>query len=623
MTNKLKQKKTAFVYNESHAEYTIRLKKKKKALWWLLLLLLLLPLFVKCNKDVTVQVMDEAGRPCTEADVTLDYTSHFLYDNKALFVNKDHSITQQTDSNGITVFKNLRYSVYSCVFYFLSKAEISVVSECVQLEENVKPLFHFIGGEKAVVIEMQTQLIDVSLKIVDDEINTPIDDATVYYEYTHNGTVFKDSLKSNANGDVTICNVPKCHYFDLIRTTKEGYQTDIRELAKVLDLLAEEKYRTIRLKPIKDKIDFYVKNKFTLQPIPGATATITLEDRRTGKSVTKKSSTNVDGLGRGFYEDAFILATVHIKASKRNFKDGELPTAYTVKQFKILSQEERTIYLEPEPYTVEFQNVDSITRMPIVGVENTIIVHGTDGTVDRYKEISNRNGYFTVKAREGEKVEITSTLSPQYKTKETIIEKFEKEEIILMSPDIISLNFRTIEGYSSAILPDCTLKVYVDGNYNSDITNSGTGEFSVPNLYFNQQISIIASKSSYMTNDIKVRNASVAYLAKAPQSARDIPLDFPPCESAVRNGGVEGFLKEYDMGRPSGSFLFEYNTFTVPDHITIYDGKGTTNGVIFDYKGGSISKETERVYFNNRIITIKVTSEDNDTGWDFYINCPD
>jgi hypothetical protein len=553
--------KTSFKYNRENQDYAVQLK-KKRYWWWLLLFLLILPLLIKCNKDVTIQVVDESGTPCAETDVKFIYSAHFLYDNNVLFANELYSATQQTDTNGVTVFKNLRYSVYSCIFYFLSRAEISAVSECTQSDENAKPYFHFIVGQKPLRLKMKTTYVDVPLKIVDDELNSPINEAIVLYEYEYNGSVHKDSVKSNANGDVIIPHIPKCYYLNLICTEKEGYKTDYQKIVKVLDLLAAEQYRTIRLKPVKERFEFYVKNKFTKQPIPAATAIIKLNDIRRGISLETISVTNVDGMGMGFYDNAFVLASVNIKASKRHFKDGELSTINTVKQFKALSSEEQTVYLEPDPFTVEFQNVDSITARPIPGIKNEISVYGSDGNVHRYSEVSNRNGFFNVKANEGEKVEIVSTLLPQYKIKNTTIISFDKGDVVVMEPNVVSLTFRTVEGNSSNVLPDCHLEAYIEGEKINDISNSGTGEFMIPSLYYYQQLSIVASKARYRSNSTKIQNASVAYLAIASQSTRDIPLFEDKC--------VGTWIIKFEPEMQSGERL-EYECVLNEDNtVTVY-----------------------------------------------------
>ena len=246
-----------------------------------------------------------------------------------------------------------------------------------------------------------------------------------------------------------------------------------------------------------------------------------------------QSRTNVDGLGQGFFDDARVLATIGIKASKDGYYDSVYvapkgkPNPITVKEFVKLDSIDRVVWLEPKPQAVQFRNVDSLSKQPISGVTNNIVVDGIDGKTRTYPSTSNRNGYFDVTARPGDKITIVSTLDPYYHPKTTVIEKFEKAEIVYMSPVLVDLNFRTMEldnGKITGVLPDCNLVVTVDGK-KVNPSNSGSGTFTVPQLRLTSKISIVASKQGYITNDTKIKNTSVEQLWKAKQDARDIPLE--------------------------------------------------------------------------------------------------
>jgi hypothetical protein len=86
------------------------------------------------------------------------------------------------------------------------------------------------------------------------------------------------------------------------------------------------------------------------------------------------------------------------------------------------------------------------------------------------------------------------------------------------------------------------------------------------------------------------------------------------------SGGFAGFIGSFDMGRNSGSFKFEYDTYYVPDEITIYGDSKARGTPIFYFSGGDDGVETVR--FNERIITVKVIGSASGTAWDFIVHCP-
>lgn len=95
-----------------------------------------------------------------------------------------------------------------------------------------------------------------------------------------------------------------------------------------------------------------------------------------------------------------------------------------------------------------------------------------------------------------------------------------------------------------------------------------------------------------------------------------------PCNTSQEAGGEQGYMGYFDMGQKSGSFMFEYETQSVPDRIQIYDGKGTSGKVIFLYEGGTGGWRTESVFFSKRIVTVQVEGLGTGTAWEFKINCP-
>lgn len=103
-----------------------------------------------------------------------------------------------------------------------------------------------------------------------------------------------------------------------------------------------------------------------------------------------------------------------------------------------------------------------------------------------------------------------------------------------------------------------------------------------------------------------------------------VPLPEEPCNSQVESGGDEGIVKPINMGQPSGTFLFEFDTYTYRDRITIYNGKNCTGTPIFQYQGGTEGVVVRRVSFNSpdNYISVVVQGIDHGTSWEFKVNCP-
>lgn len=108
----------------------------------------------------------------------------------------------------------------------------------------------------------------------------------------------------------------------------------------------------------------------------------------------------------------------------------------------------------------------------------------------------------------------------------------------------------------------------------------------------------------------------------------DEPLILYPeddCGGATESGGEEGIVKPVKMGWTSGAFLFEYDTYSAEDKITIYNGKVPKGTPIFQYKGGSEGIVSKLVNFNSSdgYISVVVEGMESGTAWDFTVNCPE
>lgn len=622
-----------FKFDDTQLIYEFQLKKKRNW-WWLLLCLLPLLLLVKCERDITVKVSSAVtGVPIEGVNVEMEYVVRYLYHDSTFFCHNYINESQFTDSLGIARFENLGCSVYSYIFNFLSKASFRFASDCYVPDECDR-LFHF---TRVVKKKLKPELHDVMIRVVDEETEQPIAGASVQYANLSEKTISGNG-ETNPNGELLIEELNVCGRMESISASAIGYADTVLTNIANVDMIANQDARTIKLRPLKEKIDFFVKNKFTKQPVPGAKAVITLMDRGASKS-RNVTTTNVDGKGHGVYEDAFILAKVHIKASKLHFKDGELVGDYTVEQFKKMPDSLRVIYLEPEPYVQDFINIDTISNKPISGVTNNVVVRSINGKVESYQEISNRSGYFPVKAMEGDEISIVSSCQPIYRDKNTKIATFKDAEIIYMHPNVVTLDFRTIDAIDGSLLGDCDLRVFQNRQFVANPSNSGSGEFVVEGLYVNGNLSIIASKDGYKTNDYTINGVDVLKLMQAPQRERDIPLDLdlPPCQAGnlINSTQGQGYHKtSYSLGKKgdgaSTYFEFDYKSYEVhTDRFVVYNCKEDEideYSPIFD-SGHVLTGDkyyTERLLFINPVVTVIVEMSDNQgSSWNYCVHCPE
>ncbi len=98
------------------------------------------------------------------------------------------------------------------------------------------------------------------------------------------------------------------------------------------------------------------------------------------------------------------------------------------------------------------------------------------------------------------------------------------------------------------------------------------------------------------------------------------------CGGVTESGGEEGIIKPVKMGQTSGTFLFEYKTYSAADKITIYNGKEPKGNPIFQFEGSTDDDfvlQTVRFNSNDGYISVVVEGLEKGTVWDFVVNCPD
>lgn len=616
--------KKGIKYSEEYETYTIQMTKRKNY-WWLLLLLLPLLLLIQCHKDITVRCVEpEKKQPVTGQEVIIDYDAHFLLKEGRFLPSDNIRITQTTDEQGKTVFKDLPCSVFSYIFYCLSTMDVYTQSDCYHAAET-NCNFHF---TRNVLLEMTPRREDLHILLLDLETSDPLPDGILVYQYEENGVVKTDSVRAEADGVATIPQMRSCGEMKLLKGICYGYADTTRMDVPCSQLVMADPKEALRLRPLKDRFTFYVKNKETRQPIPNAQCLVTLTHPGQSKTqIVRHVRTSIDGKGIAVYENAFVLSTIAIHASKYHYKDGDLESGpWTVENYIQQDDDTRTVWLEPEPFLQEFINVDSITGKPIPGVRNVIRVTNPDGTTEEYTEISNSNGVFPILTKEDAKVEVIST-KDGYIQKHTVYHKFgdikEEERIIRIQPELVTLQFRTVRESNWNILPDCDLTVSGSISGSLPPSNSGDGEFSVT-MRKNELLSIVASKTGFLPNRTKVRNSSYNELFSAPQERRDIPLksDLPPCNGGnnVPKNNDDYHERSYNMGTEEGDSQIILDFYSEADYLTIYDGVGTAGPVLVPRR---LIQDDMVIpfHFIKGAVTVVIESSGTST-WKYEVSCP-
>lgn len=612
-------------YQNTVEEYGFQMRNRHFP-WWIFLLLLPLLLLIRCQKDIEVLCTDtRSNTPVVGQTVSLSYIDSFLWKDRRWFSADSITLQQQTDTAGVALFQGLPCSVYSYIFHCMSPVKVSTFGECYAESEVIRK-FHW---TRRITMDLGPRLENLSIKLVDLETGDMLPDASLYYEYYENGQLQRDTVHADAAGVAHLENMRYCETIRLLRGSCYGYADTSRVDEPCRRLLLAADSTALRLRPLKDRFTFYVKNKFTKEPIPDALCKVVLtHPGASHQTQSRMVHTSIDGKGLGFYEEAFVLSTITISATKVHYKPGQLEGGpWAVERFIKQDEDTRTIWLEPDPYLLEFINIDSLNRKPIPGVTNEITITHPNGRVEKIREISNRNGKFSIKAEEDAEVEIISIKDGEYLRKQTRFPKFKEIEDreIRMMPEMDELSFRTVRAEDpSILLPDCHLAVTGSISGTLPPTSSGSGVFTVK-MRKAERLSIRASKSGYKTNYTKVWNRGYPYLQESLEH-RTIPLklDLPRC-----NGGTNvpkqtneiRHERSYNMGRMSGSSSIWADFYGEADYLTVFDGLGTSGQIIVP-KQLIRNKQIIPFRFTQGAITVLIETTSDTSSWEYEVRCP-
>lgn len=207
-----------FKYEEKFDHYNIIIKDPFpwKKLWRLLLLLLLLGLFfVRCNKDVTIKVVEPNKTPVAGALVEMEYTEHQLYKNGTFFYSAVHVIDSITGFDGSVTFTKQPCSVFSWVLYTLSKADVMASKNGHSGTGSF--IFHWRFTPYIIILNK-----DINIRVVDGRNSKPICGAKVQL-WSDDLNMQGVTLTTGQNGWCTFVTNKTNANIDKILATAGGY----------------------------------------------------------------------------------------------------------------------------------------------------------------------------------------------------------------------------------------------------------------------------------------------------------------------------------------------------------------------------------------------------------------
>jgi len=640
--------KRSFRFKSEQLEYTLQLKRNRFP-WWILLFLLPLLLLIRFEKTVFVDVSDTLSKmPVANVEVKLTYIEAFALEKGNFFTSTAVKRVEKTDANGRAVFGKLRYSVYSWIFRHGDKLFVTSLNNCFEGDTIIRK-YHNVPNKSVLTSLLKPAFIAADFLVVDEDDNEPIPGAQVDIISEVGGKEFSFTSTTSSDGRVVFGNVPKCGNIKIVKGQAEGYHADSIVNKHSVELMAGslDSLRKLLLRPIRKPVVFYIEDCKTQVGLAEADALLDFRiPGRKGSVGQVKVKTNINGVGKGIYDSAKMIAELHISGSKDYYKDGELAGWHKVKEFTdsaIYKKPQRTFCLEPEPNPLVFINIDELNKRRLPGVKNKVTITNNAG-ISKVKDfVSNARGEFSVTANPGDQISIHAQLPPCYEDNNYTLKNADAIQLlngpedmrkIPMKPITTELKFRVIDEQTGVLIPDADLSITGDGLITPVPSKSGNGEFIVKATICSR-ISITASKPNYGSNSQKINNKDVQLLTKSLQEQRDIPLksDPPkPCkETQVPNQNGDGY-QEIDMQSPNAKFIVEYDMDNIADRMIIYCGKGKGGSILFEIdtknKGKSGLIDLSASGCNNSMITVEVVAataggSKDESRWTYKFTCLD
>lgn len=637
--NKIRLKRKSFKYTSEQSEYILKLRKFNW--WWLLLLLIpiiIAILLIKLEKDIVIHTVSQKNVPVTAAEVSLNYDSYYLFNRGEWLDTINRDTVQYTDSLGYATFARLEYTVYSYLFKRRYRPEIWVLTRCYS-SDTLRPVFHKLGERDTITVELTPTLTTLDLKVVDEDDKEPLPDAEIRYQYQLDQEVITGSARTGPDGRVIIRDVPKCGNLDIAHASLYGYHPDSIMNKHLPDIQGDIDRRTLELRPVLSKLEFYVVSCATGEPIPNATTQVTLT-APDGEVTGGPANANTNGKVKFLYDDAHILSRVGIDASAPYYKLGSLDKTYRVDEFINLTESERTLCLEPEDNPIVLRNIDDRTGRGLGGVENIVTITRNGQNITTKIMSAHPSGEFVVSGLQiGDLLSISSSNDPCYEPNEyesidkldaiTLMNGPQADRDIPLTENIVTTTFKTVDELTREAILDAGLVITVDGQRVQPTTSGNTGEISITARYC-ANIKIVASKTDYRTNDYTINGLrTMEYYVTSSATEREIPLQWSVSCGQATEGSQGTSYREYALGSETGLVRIEFDMKAHADIMTIYCGRGTGGRVLFSKEMVDQVGSPEDFCFRAKrcdgyiTVVIEPTPGLDNSQWWYRITCPE
>ena len=480
-----------FTYTDLDADYVVKLKSHNY--WWLLLLLLLfLPLLLLLRFDKTVvfnALHEQTGEKLSNVNVTFGYVDRSLFKTSPMrfFTSDTIVLNAQTDEEGNAIFTNVNYSLYSKIFHFADKSLVLAAGQCLR-GDSITPLFHSLKNYIPYNIKLGYREFDIDFQVVDASDSQPLPDVEANSEMQNSPDPKRWTSISDVDGQFILDKSPLCANIKVVATL-DGYQSDTI-VGDVEWLCKNIVNRTLRLKPLGQKIEFIVKDLISGQTIPNATAKLIIPNETA--DITAKTNTN--GMGKAAFDDILSNKTFKIEVSHPNYYDT-LTAEYQAIKYVKFDDDQRTIYLRPKNESMVFRNVDAANNS-IKGVKNIIYINGNKVG----EQYSNNLGCFTIGSiGADDKISITA-IKAGYKTNSTTIKDKLLSQLTNQVDRDIPMEINLLPGESK---PKKDCGVHFSGTLLSDVAITG----HISKIYSPDKYGEYVGNGDYPSNSLAFPNA--------------------------------------------------------------------------------------------------------------------
>jgi hypothetical protein len=232
----------SFRYDENRHEYILQLRRRN---WWWLLLLLIPLLLIQCEKEIPVKVFYEDSLPVKNAAISLEYKKQNLFRPWALFAVDPQKKDSLSSEKGYVIYKKIRYSIYSLIFYNFTRAKFSASLDCYR--SDTIHYFHYLPD--TVRLKMKILREKKDFLVIDSLSNEPIPEALLIIRSKYRDKEFIDTLYSDKNGKV-IGLIPSCGTDISIIAKKGDYLPGKLYFGDISDMVGDENIK-IKLKSKK------------------------------------------------------------------------------------------------------------------------------------------------------------------------------------------------------------------------------------------------------------------------------------------------------------------------------------------------------------------------------------